>query len=140
MAGLPNVNVKVPIKAVSAACLSGDQVLLVLRGRAPAKDTYAFPGGRVEPGEELAAAMRRELKEETGLDARRYRAFREVLLPASEPGADDFALTVFLVHETNGTLQADDDAAEARWVSRSQAEALPVTPSTLAVVHELLPD
>lgn len=132
------MNTNVPLKAVSAACVAKDKVLLVLRGRAPAKDTYAFPGGRVEPGEELEAAMRRELKEETGLEALAWRPFRDVLLPASEPGAMDFALTVFLVPETTGTLQAGDDAAEARWVTLREAETLPVTPSTLIVVRELL--
>ncbi|MBO6902297.1 MAG: NUDIX domain-containing protein [Rhizobiaceae bacterium] len=132
------MNTKYPVRAVSAACVADGKVLLVLRGRAPAKGRYAFPGGRVEPGEGLDVAMRRELKEETGLEALAWRPFRDVLLKASEPGAFDYALTVFLVQETSGTLQAGDDAAEARWVTLREAETLPVTSSTLVVVRELL--
>ncbi|MBO6719261.1 MAG: NUDIX hydrolase [Rhizobiaceae bacterium] len=126
------------IPAVSAACVSGDRVLLVLRGRAPAEGLYAFPGGRVETGETLEAAMRRELKEETGLDAVQYRPFREVQLGATEPGPAVYVLTVFLVTETAGSLVAGDDAADAGWFSLDEAESLPITPSTLAVVRELL--
>lgn len=126
------------IPAVSAVCLRDGKVLLVLRGRAPAQGLYAFPGGRVETGETLDAAMRRELGEETGLEAVRYEPFREVRLGATEPGPPVYLLTVFLVTEFRGTLIAGDDAAEAGWFTLREAEDLPITQSTLVVVRELL--
>lgn len=126
------------IAAVSAACVRDDRVLLVLRGRAPAKGLHAFPGGRVEPGETLETAMRRELREETGLEAVRWAPFREVHLGATEPGPPVYSLTVFLVTEARGALVAGDDAAAAGWFTLDEAERLPITPSTLAVVRELL--
>jgi 8-oxo-dGTP diphosphatase len=43
-------------------------VLLVRRGRAPLKNKWSIPGGLVEVGERLEAAVKREVKEETGLD------------------------------------------------------------------------
>jgi ADP-ribose pyrophosphatase YjhB (NUDIX family) len=126
------------IAAVSAACVRDDRVLLVLRARAPAKGLHAFPGGRVEAGETLETAMRRELMEETGLEAVRWTPFREVQLGATEPGPPVYSLTVFLVTEVRGELVAGDDAAAAGWVTLDEAEKLPITPSTLAVVRELL--
>ena len=45
----------------------GPRVLLVRRGRPPGEGRWSLPGGRVEPGERLAAAVVRELLEETGL-------------------------------------------------------------------------
>lgn len=126
------------IAAVSAACVRDDRVLLVLRGRAPAKGLHAFPGGRVEAGETPEAALRRELKEETGLAAVRWKPFRKVQLGATEPGPPVYSLTVFLVTEVRGALVAGDDAAAAGWFTLDEAEKLPITPSTLAVVRELL--
>lgn len=44
-----------------------DQVLLIKRDKAPAMGLWSIPGGRLEPGESLVAACRREVQEETGI-------------------------------------------------------------------------
>ena len=49
----------------------GEEVLLVRRGQEPARDTWSLPGGLVEVGETLTAAITRELAEETGYRAER---------------------------------------------------------------------
>ena len=126
------------IAAVSAACVRDGRVLLVLRGREPAKGLHAFPGGRVEAGETLEAALRRELMEETGLEPVTYAPFRKVELGAIEPGPAIYLLTVFVVTKARGTLVAGDDAAAVGWFTLEEAENLPITPSTLAVVRALL--
>jgi 8-oxo-dGTP diphosphatase len=56
-----------PQLAVSAAIFRDDKILLVRRARSPAKGYYSLPGGRVEFGETLHAALHREVDEETAL-------------------------------------------------------------------------
>src|SRR6266403_3480501 len=56
-----------PQLAVSAAIFRDDKILLVRRARSPARGFYSLPGGRVEFGETLHAALHREVGEETSL-------------------------------------------------------------------------
>ena len=57
-----------PIVAVGAVILDGSRVLLIRRGREPLKGEWSLPGGAVEIGETLHAAVAREVREETCLD------------------------------------------------------------------------
>src|SRR5471032_178471 len=57
-----------PFLAVSAAIVRDGKVLLVRRARKPALNLYTMPGGVVEAGETLLEAVKREVREETGLE------------------------------------------------------------------------
>ncbi len=57
-----------PVVGVGAIILDGNRVLLVRRGQEPMKGEWSIPGGALELGETLAAAVRREVFEETGLE------------------------------------------------------------------------
>lgn len=53
---------------VAAMIRSGYYILLGRRGKDPNRGLYVLPGGGVEDNESLEDALRREIKEETGLD------------------------------------------------------------------------
>ncbi|MHB8439421.1 MAG: NUDIX hydrolase [Acidimicrobiales bacterium] len=67
--GVPGAKQR-PEVAVGTLCLDGGRLLLVRRAQAPHAGLWSVPGGRVEWGEALIEAARRETLEETGLDVR----------------------------------------------------------------------
>lgn len=123
--------------AVSVALQRDNTLLLVRRLRPPAQDFFAFPGGRVEPGETVEAAARRELAEETGLSTAELWPL-EVLNIDGEAGGQAFRLHVFSGQYIGGEPVAGDDAADAGWYSLADMEGQPVLPSVLAVARKLL--
>ncbi len=127
------------VPAVSVALVRGDRILLVRRGRAPSLGLYAFPGGRVEAGETIEEAARRELLEETGLMAGELSPYREYLIAREPQGKPvDFRLQVFTGLYRGGEAKAGDDADEAGWYTLADMENLPVIGSVLEVARELL--
>src|SRR5215813_14662197 len=58
-----------PRCGASAAIFRGGEVLLVERGKGALKGRWSLPGGHIEPGERARCAARRELAEETGIEA-----------------------------------------------------------------------
>ncbi len=114
-----------PLPAVSIILRDGERYLLVERAAGKYKGSFAFPGGKVEPGEALEVAARRELREETGLAARNlsvFRAFHIDAYPELGAGRPVYNLTVFLGElDGHGNAVADDDAASAEWLTIDEA-------------------
>lgn len=101
-----------PKLAVGALIVQDGQMLLVKRGVIPRRGFWAMPSGFVEYDEQPRAALAREIREETGLEA----VIGDVVeaLPMADPNKKG----VFLLFEgrvTGGELKAGDDVTEARW-------------------------
>ncbi|NPA31859.1 MAG: A/G-specific adenine glycosylase [Chloroflexi bacterium] len=119
---------------VAGVARRGETVLLAQR---PAHKMlgglWEFPGGKVEPGEDLAAALRREWREELGVDAEpgpelgvfrhAYSHFRITL----------HALSVLRVHGEPRPLQA----AAVRWVPVSELASYPMGKVDRAIARQL---
>jgi 8-oxo-dGTP diphosphatase len=127
------------ISAVSVALVRDDTVLLVKRALEPSRGLYAFPGGRVEPGETSEAAARRELLEETGMSAALLSPLREYLIDASVDGEEiTYRLEVFKGEWAGGEPACASDAEEACFYTLAEMEKLPLTDSILDVSRELI--
>jgi ADP-ribose pyrophosphatase YjhB (NUDIX family) len=113
----------------------GPRVLLIQRKKPPRAGGWSLPGGRVERGERLADALRREMAEETGLVVRPG-ALVAVVEIVDE--AHHFVVLDYLCEMEGGALRAGDDAADAAFVPVSELRALGVTDAVLDVVSRAL--
>lgn len=119
-----------PTPAVIAVALRGSDVLLVQRRNAPDAGLWGFPGGKIEPGENLSDAALRELREETGLTGRAAGVITalDALSHASDGTlTHHYVLIAVRILEVSGAPVAADDAADARWVSLAQLADLPLS-------------
>ncbi len=91
------------------------KILLIKRKNPPYG--WALPGGFVDVGESTEDAVKRELKEETNLDAGTVRLFTV----ASEPDRDPRQHVVSIVYtayvKDTSVVKAKDDATEVGWFS-----------------------
>ncbi len=118
--------------AVSCVVFDGARFLLVERANAPAKGQFAFAGGKVEPGEALDVAARRELFEETGIMASVVTPLREYMVEGA------FHLHVFYAQAYSGEAVAGDDAASVGWFTIAQMKAMPMPHSVYEVASDLV--
>ena len=127
------------LPAVSVAVVRGRTVLLVKRARPPSQGVFAFPGGKVEPGEVLEQAAARELLEETGLRAKDYRPLRDIHIDGSgENHPVDYLLTVFGAVYAGGEATASDDAETAAFYTLNEMTDMPLAGDVFEVAEELL--
>lgn len=127
-----------PVRAVSAAIYHEGRFLLVRRGRAPARGLYAFPGGRIEAGETLAEAVRREVIEETGALLSGIEHVVDLdLVSEQDSGRIEFILSVHAAGFAGGEVAAGDDAEAVAWLTVEEMARLPLAGSVLEIARRI---
>jgi len=99
-----------PLPTVDVIIKYGAGIIFIKRKNPP--PGWALPGGFVDYGESLEDAVRREAREETGLELCELRQFHTYSDPARDPRRHTLS-TVF-VARGKGEMQAGDDAAGIR--------------------------
>jgi len=100
------------------------RILLVRQYRLPARtDLWELPAGRLDPGEKPLQAAKRELQEETGYRARRW---KKLISFYPSPGFVSEKMTIFLATElTPGeATPMDDERIQTRWFSAKEVEKM----------------
>ncbi|MBE7209996.1 MAG: NUDIX hydrolase [Gluconacetobacter diazotrophicus] len=113
------------VAALAVVCRNG-RVLLARRDHEPDRERWGFPGGKVEPGETVAAAAERELREETGLRsrAREVLGVRDVIRYGADGAlAHHYVLVAMRCEAEAGEAEAASDVEAVRWFAPAEIAA-----------------
>ncbi len=116
------------VPCVGAVVVDGaGRLLMIQRGHAPSVGLWSVPGGHVEPGETLAEAVVREVREETGLAVRPGAVVGRLSIPGDGVVYDVTDLVCTLL-DPGAEPVAGDDAADVLFADAVTLERLPCTP------------
>jgi ADP-ribose pyrophosphatase YjhB (NUDIX family) len=110
----------------------------VKRAHEPRKGEWSLPGGKVQLGESLVEATRREIKEETGLDVEVgpiIEVFDRIHRDDKARVRYHFVIVDFVCRGVGGTLRAGDDASDVAWVTADEVERYGINPHAAAVLR-----
>ena len=132
-----------PRVAVGALVVHQNKVLLILRGKAPAKAMWAVPGGSVNIGETLQAAAEREVLEETGLEIKAGKVvYSFEKIQHDKAGQVQYHYVILDLEaeplDPAQPLTPADDAIEAGWFTLADLDRLnlPVSETTWTLLQK----
>lgn len=127
-----------PLVGVGAVIVKNRAVLLVRRGHDPGRGHWAMPGGRLQLGETLAQAARREALEETGIEIEPGEVLDvSDLIQRDEAGRVryHYVLVDLLARYVSGEPRPGSDALDVRWVDAGDLNAYPMPAHTRRVLE-----
>jgi len=127
-----------PIVGVGGVVVHRRRALLIRRGCEPFKGRWSIPGGMLELGEELAEGVRRELKEETGLDIEPLEivaAFDRIMREGKRVKYH-YVIVDYVCRLKRGQLKPASDVIDACWVRREDLPKYNLTEMATKVILE----
>ena len=129
------------VVGVGGIVTDGERILLARRGHAPSQGAWSIPGGRVELGESLPEAVRREIQEECCLDVGvgDVAIVLDRITRSPEGGVvSQYLIIDFWVTVVGGEAQAASDASEIGWFTIDEVRTLSTTPKLLYYLETVM--
>ncbi|UPG86777.1 8-oxo-dGTP diphosphatase [Luteibacter aegosomatis] len=120
-----------PIVATLGYVLSPDGGRVLMIHRNARQDDqhlgkYNGLGGKMEPGEDIAACMRREIREEAGIECVEMRLRGTLNWPGFGKRGEDWLGFIFVITRYEGTPLKSNPEGALEWVSVDALDALPM--------------
>lgn len=120
-----------PIIGTLAYILSPDkQRVLLVHRNARAQDTqlgkYNGLGGHLERDEDVAHCIKREIREEAGIEVEKMRLRGTINWTGFGAKYEDWLVFIFLVEEFSGTPPTKNEEGDLHWVKISELDKLPM--------------
>lgn len=128
-----------PIVGVGGVVIVDGKVLLVRRASEPLRGQWSLPGGLVELGETLEEAVRRELREETGLDIRVVavvEVFERIMRDDAGRIQYHFVLVDYLCERVAGEAHASSDVLDVAWATPDSLPRFQLTQKATSVIQK----
>jgi 8-oxo-dGTP diphosphatase len=127
-----------PVVGVGAVVVRDGRALIIRRGHEPRKGEWSLPGGHVELGESLTDAVRREIKEETGLQVEPgaiIESFDRIHRDEDGRIRYHFVIIDYVCHVSTGDAVAGSDASDVAWITAEQIEQYGINPHAATVIR-----
>jgi 8-oxo-dGTP diphosphatase len=138
-----------PVVGVGGVVILDGRALLIRRGSEPLKGQWSIPGGTLELGETLQDGVRRELREETGLDVRvleLIEVFERIFLgshanssaPSPAPARPQyhFVIVDYLCEAITGSPCAGSDVTDVALAAEEDLSTFNLTPAATRVIRK----
>lgn len=130
---------KMPLATVGALIVGPSKRVLLIKTH-KWKGSWGVPGGKIHYGEGMAEALKREVREETGLElTEHYFALLQEAVRSSEFHRDaHFLLINFIAFSDSEAVTLNDEAQAYSWVTPEEGLAMALnTPTRKLLAHYL---
>ena len=126
-----------PVVGVGGVVISGGRALLIKRGSPPLENQWSIPGGMLEVGETLLEGVRRELREETGVEVcvlEIIEVFERINLDGDGKVRYHFVILDYLCEAMRGEARAGSDVTDVAWATPEELADYKLTDTATQVI------
>jgi 8-oxo-dGTP diphosphatase len=128
-----------PVVGVGGVVIRSGRALLIRRGAPPLEGQWSIPGGTLELGETITEGVRRELREETGLDVRvldLIEVFDRIFPDGEGRPQYHFVILDYLCESAAGAARAGSDVTDVAWVGEEELARFDLTAAATRILRK----
>ena len=128
---------QLPMVGVHALVFKEGKILLAKRAKEPSKGKWSLPGGRLELGETVFEAARREVLEECSIeiDIERFLDVKDSIILDQEGRVQYHFVIIYLIAwYKSGDIMAKSDADDVRWFTTDELAHLDIHPQLRTIL------